>query len=67
MARSRRPELYADAAYSVVTRPAREYTGQMLLCEDVLRDEGVTDFERYAYVEGAELQVDLYVDSVDPV
>src|SRR3954453_15050108 len=66
MARARRPELYADAAYAVITRPSREYTGQALLGEDVLADAGVSDFERYAFVEGAELQVDLYVDSVNP-
>src|SRR3954469_2839322 len=29
MARSRRPELYADAAYAVITRPSRECTGNM--------------------------------------
>src|SRR4051794_24324431 len=66
MARARRPELYADAAYAVITRDSREYTGQALLCEDVLAEAGITDFERYAFVEGAELQVDLYVDSVNP-
>src|SRR3954466_3510096 len=64
MARSRRPELYADAAYAVITRPSRECTGNMLLCEDVLAEAGITDLGRYAYVEGAELQVDLYVDSL---
>jgi citronellol/citronellal dehydrogenase len=62
MKRSRKPELYADAAYAVVTKPSREFTGRMLLCEDVLADEGVTDMERYAYVAGAEPQVDLFVD-----
>ena len=65
MARSRKPELYADAAHAVITRPSRECTGKLLLCEDVLAEEGVTDLDRYAYVEGAELQVDLYVDSVN--
>jgi citronellol/citronellal dehydrogenase len=64
MARSRKPELYADAAYAVVTRPSRECTGNLYLCEDVLAEEGVTDLERYSYVEGADLQVDLYVDSL---
>ena len=66
MARSRRPELYADAAYAVMTRPSRECTGNTYLCEDVLKEEGVTDLSPYAYVEGAELGVDLFVDSVDP-
>jgi hypothetical protein len=36
MAASRRPALYADAAYAVVTRPSREYTGHAFPCEDVL-------------------------------
>ena len=66
MARARRPEVYADAAYAVLNRPARECTGNTFLCEDVLVEEGVTDLSRYAYVAGAELQVDLFVDAVDP-
>jgi citronellol/citronellal dehydrogenase len=66
MARSRRPELYADAAYAVITCPSRECTGNTFLCEDVLAEEGVTDLEPYAYVLGAELLADLFVDGVDP-
>ena len=66
MARARKPELYADAAYAVVTRPSRECTGNTYLCEDVLAEEGVTDFGPYMYVEDGEPQVDLFVDSVDP-
>ena len=64
MAASRKPELYADAAYAVLTRPSRECTGNTFLCEDVLREEGVTDLDQYSYVPGADLQVDLYVDHV---
>ena len=52
MARSRKPELYADAAYAVITRPSRECTGNTFLCEDVLAEEGVTDFDAYGYVAG---------------
>ena len=43
MARARSPELYADAAYAILTRPSRECTGNTYLCEDVLAEEGVTD------------------------
>jgi citronellol/citronellal dehydrogenase len=64
MARARRPEIYADAAYAILNRPSRECTGNTYLCEDVLAQEGVTDLEPYSYVPGAELQVDLYVDHV---
>ncbi len=66
MQRARRPELYADAAYAILVRPSRECTGNAFLCEDVLVEEGVTDFSAYAYVEGAEPAVDLFVDAADP-
>jgi citronellol/citronellal dehydrogenase len=66
MARARRPEIYADAAYAVLNRPSRDCTGNAFLCEDVLADEGVTDLSPYSYVPGAELAVDLFVDAADP-
>ena len=62
MTRARKPELYADAAYAVITKPSRDCTGNAFLCEDVLAAEGVTDFDRYSYVPGSEPQVDLFVD-----
>ena len=62
MARSRKPELYADAAYAVITKPSRDCTGHAFLCEDVLAADGVTDFDQYAYVPGAQPDVDLFVD-----
>ena len=62
MATSRKPALYADAAYAVITRPSRECTGHTFLCEDVLAEEGVTDFDAYAYVPGATPRVDMFVD-----
>jgi citronellol/citronellal dehydrogenase len=65
MKRSRKPEIYADAAHAVLTRPSRECTGNLYLCEDVLAEAGVTDFSGYSYAGSeAELQVDLYVDHV---
>jgi citronellol/citronellal dehydrogenase len=62
MARSRNPELYADAAHAILTRPSRECTGNAYLCEDVLAEEGLSDFDAYAYSPGATPQVDLFVD-----
>ena len=52
MARSRTPEIYADAAHVVLTQPARAYSGQTLIVEDVLADAGVTDLSGYAAVPG---------------
>ncbi|WP_454129299.1 SDR family oxidoreductase [Microbacterium aurum] len=61
---SRTPEVYADAAYEVLTKPAREYTGQTLIVEQVLRDAGVTDFAKYAATPGtpdSELFPDIFL------
>jgi citronellol/citronellal dehydrogenase len=66
MKRARTPAIYSDSAHAVLVRPSRECTGNFFLCEDVLVEEGVTDFESYAAAPGAEPQVDLYVDEVNP-
>lgn len=67
MRRARTPAIYADAAYHVLTQPSREYTGQSLLCEDVLQSAGITDLTSYSAAGAdAELAVDLFVDQVDP-
>jgi citronellol/citronellal dehydrogenase len=63
MAKSRRPEIVADAAYIMLTRDSRQYTGNLALVEDVLAEEGVTDLSDYSYGgSDAELQADLFVD-----
>ncbi|MGB3894843.1 MAG: NAD(P)-dependent oxidoreductase [Mycolicibacter sinensis] len=66
MARARKPEVYADAAYAIITRPADTYTGKSLLCEDVLLEAGVNDLSVYDCVPGSDLGVDLWVDTVNP-
>ncbi|HEY7052943.1 MAG TPA: NAD(P)-dependent oxidoreductase [Mycobacterium sp.] len=66
MSRSRKPEVYADAAYVIVNKPAREFTGNTLLCEDVLVDNGVTDLSVYDCIPGSQLGVDLWVDTPNP-
>jgi citronellol/citronellal dehydrogenase len=57
----RTPAIVADAAHAILTRPARACTGNFFLDEDVLRQEGVTDFSAYA-VDPAEAPLpDLFV------
>jgi len=63
MARSRRPELVADAAHAVVTRPSLECTGNLFLAEDVLAEDGITDMAAYSYESAAADPIpDLFVD-----
>ncbi|MFO1324576.1 MAG: NAD(P)-dependent oxidoreductase [Burkholderiales bacterium] len=59
--RMRKPEIVADAAHVVLTRDARTTTGNFFLDEDVLREAGVTDFDRYAVKPGAPLMPDLFL------
>lgn len=66
MRRSRKPEIMADAAYAIFLRDARSFTGQFQLDDVVLRDEGVTDFKQYAFEPDGELDVDIFVEALDP-
>jgi citronellol/citronellal dehydrogenase len=62
MARSRRPEIVADAAHAILTRPAAACTGRSFIDDDVLAEEGVTDLSAYRYGDSdAGLQVDLFL------
>ncbi|MBX3668150.1 MAG: NAD(P)-dependent oxidoreductase [Rhodocyclaceae bacterium] len=64
--RSRTPAIMADAAHAILTKPARQFSGNFCIDESLLRGEGVTDFSGYAAVPGtpdAELIVDLFVPS----
>jgi citronellol/citronellal dehydrogenase len=59
---SRTPEIVADAAYIVLTSPARTCTGNFFIDEEVLRAHGISDFTRYAPHAGdAALVADFFV------
>ena len=60
-AMSRSPEIMADAAYSILTRPSRETTGNFFIDELVLREAGVTDFSHYAPGAKGPLAGDFFV------
>jgi citronellol/citronellal dehydrogenase len=60
IARSRSPEIVADAAHEILTRPLG-FSGNFVIDEEILRDSGVTDFDRYATEPGRELLEDLFV------
>jgi len=64
--RARKPAVYADAAYEIINRAAGEYTGNAVLCEDVLVESGVTDLSIYDCVAGSELGLDFWVDGPNP-
>jgi citronellol/citronellal dehydrogenase len=58
--RSRSPEIMADAAVAVLSRPSRQLTGQCLIDVDVLSDAGITDLTPYG--GGPDPERDIFVD-----
>ena len=59
--RSRKPEIMADAAHIILTRPSREHTGQFFIDDEVLASAGVTDLSIYSFDPDAELLPDFFV------
>lgn len=62
---SRQPEIMADAAWAVLTRPAADFSGNFLIDEEILAEEGTTDFEKYAVQPGTPLFTDFFLDETD--
>ena len=60
-ARARGPEIVADAAHVIFSRPSRAFTGQFWIDEEVLRSAGITDFTKYANVPDRDLLPDLFL------
>jgi len=61
MKMSRTTDILADAAYYILSKPSKEYTGNTFIDEDVLAKEGITDLSKYSVVPGAQLYNDLFL------
>ena len=61
MAKSRTPEIVADAAREIVVRDPAECTGNAFIDDEALAQAGITDLSKYSE-PGAELQLDIFVD-----
>lgn len=59
---SRKPDIVADAAYQILTQPAKSLTGHFFIDEEVLSKAGVSDFSSYAIDPTVKLQSDLFYD-----
>tara|TARA_B110000240_G_C13387603_1_gene405334 strand:+ start:164 stop:1024 length:861 start_codon:yes stop_codon:yes gene_type:complete len=62
---SRFPEIMGDAAYTILTKPSKEFTGNFCIDDTVLADNGVTDFSVYADVPFDQLAPDFFVPEVN--
>lgn len=58
---SRKPEIMADAALAILSKTKQQYSGCCLIDEEVLRAEGVSDFDQYAVCPGGPLFPDLFL------
>jgi len=61
MQRSRKPGIVADAAFYILQRPSRECTGNFFIDEEILQQQGVTDFTHYAVNPSQKLMPDLFL------
>lgn len=62
---SRKPDIMADAAYCILSKDPTKCTGNFFLDEEVLRNEGMTDFKQYACEpkNDGKLHLDLFIDA----
>ena len=64
---SRKPDIVGDAAHLVFQQPAKSFTGNFLLDDSFLYEQGgVTDFSQYSVVPGTPLAPDFFVPADRP-
>ncbi|HLZ03577.1 MAG TPA: NAD(P)-dependent oxidoreductase [Bradyrhizobium sp.] len=65
MRASRTPEILADAAYAIFTKPSREFTGHFCIDDKLLYADGVRDFDHYRVDPSVALMSDFFVPDDD--
>lgn len=59
----RKPDIMADAVYTIITQDSRTCTGNFFVDETLLRKHGVTDFDQYSVIPGTkDLMLDFFLD-----
>jgi citronellol/citronellal dehydrogenase len=61
MRASRTPEIMADAAHAIFLK-GKDFTGNFMIDDDMLRSVGVTDFKKYQVDPNVEPTPDFFVD-----
>jgi citronellol/citronellal dehydrogenase len=62
MRQSRWPTVVADAVAIILSKNPKVATGQFFIDEEVLREAGISDFEKYAVDPAAGLAPDLFIE-----
>lgn len=58
---SRKPEIVADAARHILRQPSKQCTGNFFIDEELLRNNGVDNFDNYSVEPGVNLLPDLFI------
>jgi citronellol/citronellal dehydrogenase len=67
MRASRTPQILADAAYAILNKDAKTFTGQFIIDDTFLAAEGVRDFDQYRVDPTQPLAPDFFVpDDIPP-
>jgi citronellol/citronellal dehydrogenase len=61
MKHCRTPDILADAAHMICNKPAKDFTGNFLIDDTFLAENGVTDFDRYRVDPTKDLMPDFFV------
>jgi citronellol/citronellal dehydrogenase len=69
MRASRKPEIVADAAHVIFSKPAKDFTGRFLIDDTFLFENGVRSLDHYRVDPTVPLALDFFVpdDSIAPV
>jgi citronellol/citronellal dehydrogenase len=62
---SRTPEILADAAHMIFSKPSRAFSGNFLIDDSFMASEGVTDFTPYRVDPSVPLMPDFFVPADD--
>lgn len=63
---SRTVDIMSDAAYIILTKESKSFTGNFVIDEYLLRKEqGLTNFDKYSVVPGNKLMLDFFLDEED--
>jgi len=67
MLQCRTPEIMADAAYTILTKDARSFTGNFCIDDTLLWEAGERDFDKYRVDPTKDLMLDFFVpDDMPP-
>ena len=64
---SRNVDIMADAAYEILTKDSKTFTGNFCIDDLILHEAGVKDFTKYAEVPYGELMPDFFVPDDTPL